>query len=169
MTEENNDDEDLEDFLDFPKNPKDMKDEDIEKLAKRMAEELTDEGFSQVWGETKEDLKSMSRKEACEEMFFAGAVEAFFSFMKGSMEGWKELSDNEDELWDDGGFVKKINPDDMQTKMRTFSMGHNEEMNFDCKICKIKISAHNNDWHEGLCDKCFDTKFNDGEVHIEGE
>ncbi len=42
--------------------------------------------------------------------------------------------------------------------MRAFSMGHDEEMNFECKICKLKISAHNNDWHEGLCDKCFNTK-----------
>ncbi len=164
MKEKNND-ENIEDDLCIPINPKDLKDEDIEKVAKKMAEEITEGGFPDVWVETKEELKSMSRKEACEEMFFAGAVEAFFAFMKQSIE---EYPDNEDEFWEDGGFVKKVNPKDMQTKMRTFSMGHDEEMSFDCKICNVKISAHNNDWHEGLCDKCFDTKFNDGEVHIDG-
>ena len=51
--------------------------------------------------------------------------------------------------------------------MRTFSMGHNEKMKYNCKICNIVISAHNNDWHEGLCDNCFNPKFNDGEVHTQ--
>ena len=41
-------------------------------------------------------------------------------------------------------------------KKRTFHMKHNEEMNYNCKQCNVKISAHNKDWHANLCDKCFD-------------
>ena len=40
-------------------------------------------------------------------------------------------------------------------------MKHDEEMNFNCKKCKKKISAHNNDWHGGMCDECFDEMMSD--------
>ena len=35
-------------------------------------------------------------------------------------------------------------------------MKHDEEMNYNCKKCNKKISAHNKDWHDGMCDDCFD-------------
>ena len=167
MGEENKDKKEIEicpdcgepfDKHDFDK----FNDEDLEKFSEDMAKEFTKEAFPQIWRNEKEGLKEMSRKDVCEEMFFRGAVEMLYSYIKENEDF------DENELWEEGGFVKKINPENMQTKMRTFSMEHNEEMNFTCKNCKVKISAHNNDWHEGLCDKCFDTNFNDGEVHIEG-
>jgi len=47
----------------------------------------------------------------------------------------------------------------MNEKMRTFHMKYYEEMNFKCKECNVKISAHNKDWHDGLCDDCFYKKY----------
>jgi DNA-directed RNA polymerase subunit RPC12/RpoP len=40
-------------------------------------------------------------------------------------------------------------------------MKHDEEMNYSCKNCKKKISAHNNDWHGGMCDECFNKMMSD--------
>jgi len=58
-------------------------------------------------------------------------------------------------LWSDGSFAETLGPADMKTRMHTFHMKHNEEMNFNCSKCKAKISAHNKDWHNGMCDDCF--------------
>lgn len=46
--------------------------------------------------------------------------------------------------------------------MRTFHMKHDEEMDFSCKSCGTNISAHNKDWHGGMCDKCFDAVLRKG-------
>ena len=62
----------------------------------------------------------------------------------------------EDEFWAEGSFAETMSSEDMKVKMRTFDMKHNEEMNYHCKKCQVKISAHNKDWHAHLCDKCFD-------------
>jgi hypothetical protein len=62
----------------------------------------------------------------------------------------------EDNLWAEGSFSETMGPKDWELKKRTFLMKHNEEKDYDCKQCNTKISAHNNDWHAGLCDKCFD-------------
>ncbi|MBI2106756.1 hypothetical protein HYT57_02120 [Candidatus Woesearchaeota archaeon] len=62
-------------------------------------------------------------------------------------------------IWSDDSFIETLNPDDMKAKMRTFHMKHNEEMNFNCSKCKSKISAHNKDWHNGMCDACFNKEF----------
>ena len=64
-------------------------------------------------------------------------------------------SKKEDELWSEGYFAQSMSPEDMESKMRTFHMKHDEEMNFSCKKCKIKISAHSKDWHDEMCDSCF--------------
>ncbi len=61
----------------------------------------------------------------------------------------------EDAFWTEGSFAETMSSDEMEKKMRTFHMKHNEEMNFNCKKCKRKISAHNNDWHDSMCDDCF--------------
>ncbi|MBI2549026.1 hypothetical protein HYW21_06780 [Candidatus Woesearchaeota archaeon] len=80
----------------------------------------------------------------------------------------------EDNLWAEGSFIESVSPEEMKLKERTIHMKHNEEMNYNCKQCKIKtlrkvhfsgvpemstflsISAHNKDWHAEMCDKCFD-------------
>lgn len=62
----------------------------------------------------------------------------------------------EPSIWSEGSFAETLGPLDIKVKMRTFHMKHDEEMNFNCSKCKAKISAHNKDWHAGMCDKCFD-------------
>ena len=62
-------------------------------------------------------------------------------------------------IWSDGAFAETLGPDDIKAKMRTFHIRHDEEMNFSCSKCKAKISAHNKDWHNGMCDKCFNKEF----------
>ena len=66
------------------------------------------------------------------------------------------MAGKEDKFWEEGSFAETTGSDDMEKKMRTFGMKHDEEMNFSCKKCKKEISAHNNDWHDGMCDDCFD-------------
>ena len=68
----------------------------------------------------------------------------------------EDVPEEEDSFWTDGSFAEAISDEDWKLKERTFTMKHNEEMNYNCKQCNIKISAHNKDWHAGLCDKCFD-------------
>jgi len=63
--------------------------------------------------------------------------------------------DEENNLWEEGEFIETLSPQDMEGKMRTFHMKHDEEMNYDCKKCNKKISAHNKYWHAGMCDDCF--------------
>lgn len=60
----------------------------------------------------------------------------------------------EDGFWSKGAFVESVDPND-SGKMRTFHMSHDEEMDYLCRKCKSKISAHNKDWHDEMCDKCF--------------
>ena len=67
-------------------------------------------------------------------------------------------SKKEDEFWSEGYFAQSINPND-KGKMRTFHMKHDEEMDYNCKTCNKKISAHNKDWHDGMCDDCFNKKY----------
>lgn len=64
--------------------------------------------------------------------------------------------DEEDSFWAEGSFSETMSRKDWELKKRTFHLKHNEEMNYNCKQCHTKISAHNKDWHAHLCDKCFD-------------
>jgi len=45
-------------------------------------------------------------------------------------------------------------------------MRHDKEMNYNCKKCDAKISAHNKDWHDNLCDKCFNGEYYSDETEI---
>lgn len=65
---------------------------------------------------------------------------------------------NEESIWSDGSFIQSADPNN-KVLMRTFHMKHDEEMNFNCKACEKKISAHNKDWHDGMCDDCFNKKY----------
>ena len=66
-----------------------------------------------------------------------------------------DRKEKEDSFWAEGSFAETMGPDEIKAKMRTFHMKHDEEMNFNCKKCDAKISAHNRDWHDGMCDSCF--------------
>jgi len=67
---------------------------------------------------------------------------------------------NEDEnFWSDETFYETMGSEDMKEKMKTFHKKHGEDMNFSCSKCSKRISAHNKDWHAGMCDDCFNKKF----------
>ena len=68
----------------------------------------------------------------------------------------EDVPEEDDSFWADGSFAETMSDEDWKLKERTFTMKHNEEMNYNCKKCNSKISAHNKDWHAHLCDKCFD-------------
>ncbi len=70
----------------------------------------------------------------------------------------------ENEFWADSSFAETISDEEWELKKRTFAMKHTEEMNYNCKQCSGKMSAHNKDWHAGLCDRCFDKEVEENEV-----
>ena len=61
-----------------------------------------------------------------------------------------------DELWAESSFCQSMSKEEMEKNMKSFDMKHNEDMNYNCKQCEKKTSLHNRDWHDGLCDECFD-------------
>ena len=63
--------------------------------------------------------------------------------------------ENRDDFWEEGSFIQTMSSVDIKEKMKTFHKKHDEDMNFNCRKCGKKISAHNKDWHDGLCDECF--------------
>lgn len=67
----------------------------------------------------------------------------------------KQKSGKDPGFWAEGGFAESISAEESEEKMKTFHKGHGEDMNFACRKCKKKISAHNKDWHDGMCDGCF--------------
>ncbi len=71
----------------------------------------------------------------------------------------KETKENEGEgFLSKGGFAEIITEKE-EEKMKTFHKGHEEDMNFSCKKCNKKISAHSKDWHGGMCDECFNKEY----------
>ena len=68
----------------------------------------------------------------------------------------KDEENGEDGFWEKGAFAETLSSEDTEERMKTFHKKHDEDMNFSCKKCKDKISAHNKDWHDGMCDDCFD-------------
>ena len=70
----------------------------------------------------------------------------------------KSKKANKDRFWSEGYFSETMSSKDAEQKMRTIHMKNDEEMNFNCKECSKKISAHNKDWHDCMCDKCFNKK-----------
>jgi len=63
------------------------------------------------------------------------------------------------ELWAEGYFAETLSSKDLKEKMETFHKKHNEDMNFSCKKCNKTISTHNKDWHNGMCDDCFNREY----------
>jgi len=60
-----------------------------------------------------------------------------------------------DSFWMKGFYARSMSSEECNLKVKTINMKHDEEMNYSCKKCSRKISAHNRDWHDGLCDDCF--------------
>ena len=69
----------------------------------------------------------------------------------------RKMGNSKGNLWARGSFIQGIKPEEIERKEKTIHMKNDEDMNYDCKECKKKISAHNRDWHDGMCDACFDS------------
>ena len=70
-----------------------------------------------------------------------------------------ENQSEKNSLWAKGSFFQSMSKGEMNKKMKTFHKKHDENMNFNCRKCNKKISAHNKDWHAGLCDDCFNKTY----------
>ncbi len=73
----------------------------------------------------------------------------------------EDFENDEEDLWEEGDFTETLGPLDKEG-MKTFHKGHDEDMNFNCKKCSKKISAHNKDWHNCMCDDCFNKELKPG-------
>ena len=65
------------------------------------------------------------------------------------------MANEKNDLWSKESFFQSMSKEEMNKKMKTFHKKHDEDMNLNCRKCNKKISAHNKDWHDGLCDDCF--------------
>ncbi|MFH1256684.1 MAG: hypothetical protein V1494_05345 [Candidatus Diapherotrites archaeon] len=65
----------------------------------------------------------------------------------------------EDAFWSKGSFHQTMDSREMEEKMKTIHKKNTEDMDYNCRECNAKISAHNNDWHDGMCDDCFNKKY----------
>lgn len=79
--------------------------------------------------------------------------------MKDKKQIEEDIEDESDGFWEKGYFAQTMSSQEIEEKMKTFHKKHNEDMNFNCKKCNKKISAHNEDWHDGMCDDCFNGKY----------
>jgi len=73
----------------------------------------------------------------------------------------QDKEESEESLWSEGSFAETLGPLDIKEKMKTFHMKHDEDMNYSCNKCGKVISAHNKDWHAGMCDSCFNKEVYD--------
>lgn len=60
---------------------------------------------------------------------------------------------------EDNFFSETLDSKEIEEKMKTFHKKHDEDMRFYCKNCNKKISAHNKDWHDSMCDECFNKEY----------
>jgi len=104
--------------------------------------------------ELKKDFKLKEIKEILPQEITYNEIKCVLA--DNSLEKMEETENGEeDNFWEEGYFAETMSSAEMNEKMRTFHMKHDEEMNYNCKKCNDKISAHNKDWHAGLCDDCF--------------
>ena len=75
------------------------------------------------------------------------------------MDKKEQLEDSKNKVWEDGAFMETLGSQDIKEKMKTFHKEHDEDMNYNCKKCNKKISAHNKDWHDNMCDDCFNNQY----------
>jgi len=62
-------------------------------------------------------------------------------------------------FWHPNSFIQSLNKEESEARIKTIDNRHDENMNFNCKICNEKISEHNKDWHDNMCDDCFNKKY----------
>ncbi len=135
----------------------------------------TSSHFERVWKNAKDEVKEFSKKDLARHMFVSGALmfkrfideemEESLQFMKENPKTMKEVDKimQGSSLWSKKTFAETVSPEEMEQKKKTMHMKHTEDLNYNCKQCSGKMSAHNRDWHAGLCDDCFHQSVDDGE------
>lgn len=135
----------------------------------------TSSWFEEVWKNAKDKAKDFSKKDLARHMFVSGALmfkryideemEESLHFMKENPETMKEVEKimENSSLWSKKTFAETFSPEEMKEKEKTMHMKHDQDMNYNCKQCNGKMSAHNRDWHAGLCDGCFDQAVDDAD------
>ncbi len=150
---------------------------DEEDFDENEIEEMREFFDKTLWPKLKKDLKEATKKEACFVCFLAG-TEISNNMLKEQLKHAEETMRNmsseevakmikddetsknsEDNLWSEGSFAETLSPMESKGKMKTFHMKHGEDVNYDCKKCNKKISAHNRDWHNCMCDDCFNKEY----------
>ncbi|MEK6973523.1 MAG: hypothetical protein AABW72_05830 [archaeon] len=71
----------------------------------------------------------------------------------------KNTGNESTDFWAEGFFAQTISAKDLKEKVKTIDEKHSKELKFNCRKCNAKISAHNKDWHDGMCDGCFNKKY----------
>ncbi len=71
--------------------------EAIEDIAREFASKQSREGFPEIWGEHKDEMKEMSKKELAEKMFYEGACMGFIGAFTYSAAMEDNNSDQEEE------------------------------------------------------------------------
>jgi hypothetical protein len=157
-----------------PPEPVNMTDDDLNQEEMEDMKEFFDK---ELWPKLKKDLKEATKKEACFLSFLAGTEVSnnmFKEEMKHAQGTMKNMTpeevarmikngekskNSEDNLWSEGSFAETLGSEDIKEKMKTFHKKHDEDMNYNCKKCNTKMSAHNRDWHDNLCDECFNNQY----------
>lgn len=65
----------------------------------------------------------------------------------------------ENGFWSEGSFVESINPNELREKIKTLEEDACKDVKFKCKKCNKQISAHNKNWHDEMCDDCFNAAY----------
>ncbi len=68
---------------------------------------------------------------------------------------------NNEDFWEEGSFIQSVSSKEVEEKMKTLH-GKDDNKKFKCKKCSKLISAHNKDWHDYMCDECFNKTYFSG-------
>lgn len=139
----------------------------------KISEELADAYYDELI----KDYKKVSRNDSKENFgynTFADGIRLGFDIVTPLLDETMQLRVKEkvkqmltrsaerkggDSLWSKGYFAQSMSGEEMEQKKKTIHMKHDEDMNYNCKSCNKKISAHNRDWHNNMCDDCFNKKY----------
>lgn len=129
--------------------------------------------FEKFWSGVKADVRELSKKDLARQMFVSGVL-MYKQFVDEEMQKHvKFMEEHPEEIekmikeeaacdggfWEDGAFAESMNAEEAKEREKTIHMKHDENMNFNCKSCNAKISAHNKDWHAEMCDECFNKMY----------
>lgn len=66
---------------------------------------------------------------------------------------------DKESFWSEGSFIESITPRELKEKIKTLEEDSCKDANFKCKKCNKQISSHNKNWHDEMCDDCFNMTY----------